>query len=56
MEGKVILGLDYYTQIIEENADMKAKIKALQTLINDETTSVLYVKDVATIFGIKKGE
>lgn len=53
-EGKVIIGIDYYTQLVTENVELKAKVEALRRMVEAEKTSVLYAKDVALIFGFEK--
>ena len=55
-EGKVTIGIDYYTQLVSENADMKGKIKALQNMVSAEKTSILYVKDVCAVIGLERKE
>ena len=53
-EGKVTIGIDYYTQLVTENAELKAKVEALRSMVAAEKTTVLYAKDVAAIFGFDR--
>lgn len=53
-EGKVIIGIDYYTQLVTENAELKAKVEALRSMVEAEKTTVLYAKDVSAIFGFDR--
>ena len=53
MEGKgtVTIGVEYYTQMIEEHAIMMAQIEALKRMIESE--SYISRKDLAHIFGLE---
>ena len=51
-EGTVTIGIDFYTALVENNAIMNDRLARLQKLLDRERTMV-YVKDVANIFGIE---
>ena len=50
--GTVTIGIDFYTALVENNAIMNDRLARLQKLLDRERTMV-YVRDVANIFGIE---
>lgn len=57
--GTVTIGVDYYTDLVREHAIMQDQIRQLKNMLKRETDKefrVVYVADVAKIFGIQTGD
>lgn len=50
-DGTVVLGVDYYSMLIENNAVMQAKIDALERMLKSENSIMVSAKRVGAIFG-----
>jgi len=49
--GTVTIGVDYFATLIEDNAVMKEQIDALERFLAKEDSKLVYIKDIAAIFG-----
>lgn len=58
--GTVTIGVDYYTDLVREHAIMQDQIRRLKNLLRSESDKdfrVVYIAEVANIFGIQvKGD
>ena len=52
--GTVTIGVDYYTNLVEESAVLRAKLEALERFVKGEKSKIVYVKDVAAILGVEE--
>ena len=52
-EGTVTIGVDYFANLIEENAVMNEQICALERLLEKEDSKIVYTKHIEAIFGFE---
>ena len=53
-KGTVTIGIDYYTDVVRENAIMQDQIRSLRRFLTNEHRGgdkLVYVTEVARIFG-----
>ena len=54
--GTVTIGIEYYTDLVREHAIMEEQIHELKRFCKSETSKLIYVKEVAKIFGFDVGD
>ena len=52
VNGTVTIGIDYYTQLIEENASLKERFETLARFLDTDNSKVVYTEDVKRILRI----
>lgn len=52
MEGTITIGIDYYTQLIEENTKLKERMESLKRYMEATESKLLYVSEAKKILAL----